>query len=373
MNHPKPVYLIFSTNAIGGAEKRMLELWSYFKQHGHVHYYCLMHDDLLYAIENNSLLGNAIKPFRAAILTYSFSTTQSTFSFQRQLRAHILDYIPRNAILHFVLLYPAFAGRLKEHATLYSLTESSLNNVNWRGKLLYWLSAVRSTYVDVLDPSVFRTLQSKLFYRKQSIKCTPGSFVDTTLFLPAAQKKNQVVFLGRFFFLKQIKKLVLLWPEVMALLAEDGILSSDIELLLLGYGQEEEAIRAILRHEVYQHFAIKMEMTNKPEVYLAQSKLVFSLQLNNNYPSKSLLEALSSGNLPVVTDVGDTRKIADPQFSFYVPENFSATDLANAIVAIWKLDSNSLKNKQDAARAHVKKYFSIEASAKYYQEIYDKI
>jgi glycosyltransferase involved in cell wall biosynthesis len=372
MYEPQPVYLIFPTNAIGGAEKRMLELWVEFKKIGRSNYYCLMHDDLLVAIENNSLLGRAINPFSRDILTYSFPISQATISFQRQLRAHILKHIPGNAVLHFVLLYPAFAGSLKGYDTVFSLTESSLRNVNWKGKLLYWLSAIRSKKVDVLDPGVFQKMQNRLFWRKKTIYGTPGSFVDTTLFVPAAQKKDQVVFLGRFFFLKQIKKLVLMWPEVMKLVKDQGIASANIELLLLGYGQEEDAIRAILKEESYQRIAIKIEMTHQPEIYLAHSKLIFSLQLNNNYPSKSLLEALSAGNIPVVTDVGDTRKIADPSFSYYVPENFLAQDIANAIVAIWRLDTATLKIKQELARTHVKMNFSVQASVNYYQDLYDK-
>jgi len=96
----------------------------------------------------------------------------------------------------------------------------------------------------------------------------------------------------------------------------------------------------------------------------------FSLQMRNNYPSKSLLEGIAAGNIPLVTDVGTTRLIARPEFSYYVPENFSADDIAGELLQILSLDETTLQEKMTAARTFISNNFTIQTSAAYYINLY---
>ena len=81
---------------------------------------------------------------------------------------------------------------------------------------------------------------------------------------------------------------------------------------------------------------------------------------------------MSAGNLPIVTDVGSTRKIATPGFSYYVPEKFSAEDIAANILSILKLNDAELANKMNSARNFVIKNFTIQSSADYFTSLYNK-
>ena len=370
MKQSPPVYFIFSTTVVGGSEKRFMELWWHLKQHGEVPVFCFLHDALMQGIKQHVFLGQIVNKYPDSFIVYSIDSSLSSFKYQYALSNLIKEKIPANAVLHYVLLYPAYVAFLSKHRTLYSLTESSLQNVNIKGRLFYWLCAIRSHKVDILDPSIFRVMKKFLFLKSKNIHYTPGSFVDTKHFFPATPKKNQLVFLGRFFYVKQIIRLVQLLPDINRILAEKNVGIENFEWLLLGYGQEEDEIRRLVAQESYKGINIQVMEAHQPEKYLAASKVIFSLQLRNNYPSKSLLEAMAAGNIPLVTDVGDTRKMADPAFSYYVPENFSAADIAHALFEILSLSDEALSKKMTLAREHVQRYFTIEASVDYYEKLY---
>jgi glycosyltransferase involved in cell wall biosynthesis len=107
-----------------------------------------------------------------------------------------------------------------------------------------------------------------------------------------------------------------------------------------------------------------------PADVLSTSKVFLSVQQTTNYPSKSLLEALACGNLPIVTDVKDSRTIAPDDFSFYVPKDFAARDLAEQAVRILRMPEAVFMEKVTMAREHLKERFSVETMASYYLELY---
>jgi hypothetical protein len=78
--------------------------------------------------------------------------------------------------------------------------------------------------------------------------------------------------------------------------------------------------------------------TNNPHEILLTSKIVLAIQPRNNYPSKSLLEGMVCGNVPIVTDVGTSYKIANSSFSCYLQPRFSKKELAQNIYKILSLN-----------------------------------
>lgn len=371
MSSAPRIYYVFSTFAIGGAERRFMELWVYFLKNQQGDYRAIMHPDLLKALQANTTLWEQIVPFQHRITLFDAPAHLPGWKMQRLMYRVLQEKTEPSDIIHCILWFPVMiAGRLRQRM-IFSLTESSFRNVNFRGRLMYWLSALRANRTDVLDPQVFRQLRRSLFFRKSSISCTPGSFTDVQLFKPAA-KKQQIVFLGRFFYVKQVVRLLSCWPDVVRELTGKGHLMNEWELLLLGYGQEESRLRQLLSEPVYQQLPVILQEALHPEQWLVSSTVFFSLQLNNNYPSKSLLEAMAAGNIPIVTDVGDTRLMVQPEFGYFVPEAFSAADLANALHQILRLSESERAARRDAARNWVVRHFSIESSARYYSNLYSQ-
>ena len=122
------------------------------------------------------------------------------------------------------------------------------------------------------------------------------------------------------------------------------------------------------KNEIYNGLPIEIKFTSNPEEILNKSKVFISTQLFNNYPSRSLVEALAAGNLPVVTDNGQTRWIAKENFSYYVKEDFSETDIADAVYEIMKLDNNAFIEKANIARVFVTTNHTLKKMSNYFQE-----
>lgn len=370
------VHYIIPTIGIGGAEKRFIELWCYLQKNEQQFDLRLIISTQLYkAIKANDAIMEKLGPYKEKVNQYDIDPGIPTIAFQRELYRFVCDHSSPNDILHFILSYPTYIFPLKHSHTVYSLTESSLKNVNIKGKLLYMLNVCRSGQADILDPVVYKQVSRLLFFRKNKIHQTPGSFVDTDLFrpVPVTQKENWFVYLGRFFWIKQVLKLLEALPEINNRLIASGVNPGNYKFIFLGYGHQEEEVKAIAGRPEYKSIPVEIRKTGKPEEVLNKSKVIFSLQLRNNYPSKSLLEGMASGNIPLVTDVGSTRLMADPGFSYYVPEDFTAKDIADRLIEIISLDDSSLQQKINSERVFIAGNFSIRSSASYYTGLYLKL
>ncbi len=368
------VYYIIPTTGIGGAEKRFIELYCYFQQQEkRFDFNLIISVQLHTALKESAELYRFLHTNESKIITFNIDMNRSILQSQRELYRFVCAHTAPNDILHYILSFPTYIFPLKHQKTVYSLTESSLKNVNIKGRILYLINALRANCVDILDPVVHKKFSRYFFFKKNRILLTPGSFVDTSIFKPALDhlKENWFVFLGRFFFVKQVIEFIQTLPEVCKRLDAEGILN--YKFIFLGYGQLEQQLVSIIDEPAFRELPIVIKKTNNPEEILAKSKIFFSLQLRNNYPSKSLLEAMAAGNIPLVTDVGNTRMIAKPSFSSYVPEKFSATDIADQMIRILALDEELMQTKMKAARDCVIENFSIQTSAVYYRDIYSKL
>ena len=370
----RSVYYIIPTAAIGGAEKRFIELYCYLKQQEtEFDFNLVISEQLQQAIKHNKTIYRIFQPHEQTVKLYSIDFDLPVIQFQKKLYSFVCEHTNKEDIIHFILSFPTYIFPLKHDRTVYSLTESSLGNVNIKGRILYLLNILRSKYTDILDPIVYEKVRKYFFYKRKRISITPGSFTDTDLFKPVDgySKENWFVFLGRFFYVKQVVQLLQAIPEICKKLDAAGI--TGYKFIFLGYGQQEQEIQDIARSPEYKDLPVEIKMTNAPEEILAKSKVFFSLQLRNNYPSKSLLEGLAAGNIPLVTDVGTSRMIAKPDFSYYVPEHFSANDIATQLISILSLNEDSLQQKMKAARNFAENNFTIKASVKYYTELYRKL
>jgi hypothetical protein len=99
------IYYIIPTTAIGGAEKRFIELWCHLQQQQQLSLRLIVSQQLLQAIENNAILYQQVQPYANQIITYTISPTLSTYQFQKQLYRFICNHTTSNDVLHFILLF----------------------------------------------------------------------------------------------------------------------------------------------------------------------------------------------------------------------------------------------------------------------------
>jgi hypothetical protein len=197
------VYYIIPTTGIGGAEKRFIELWCYLQQHeNQFNFKLVITEQLEAALKAIPEIEQKLQPWKKNITIYKNERSESVLRSQQELYRFVCKQTSSNDILHFILSFPTFIFPLKHKKTIYSLTESSLFNVNIKGRIIYLFNVLRASYTDILDPLVYKKISQYFFFRKNRIMLTPGSFVDTNVFKPADghHKENWFVFLGRFFF-----------------------------------------------------------------------------------------------------------------------------------------------------------------------------
>lgn len=365
----RSIFLFLSTNKIGGAEKRFAGLWHSLNaaKTNLLDYYLVGSKELLCALKRQE--GFDTIEGHAKIIEYNLSGNFR--SFKKAVISFVKSYTKKNDILHFIGDHPL--QFFDQRKIVYSITQSSFQNLNVTGKIGQLGGVAFSDIIDVLDPSIYNSTRRLFFYKRRKIFRTSNSYCDVDLFspLPFEEKKDWFVFLGRFEAMKQVKELLTVMPAMHRAL--NGIAENDLHFFIFGHGSLEGALNQILSQSHYKELPVTIGYTDKPQEILKQSKFFFSLQLHNNYPSRSLIEAMAAGNIPIVTDVGQSRWLARPEFSFYVPEHFSEADMLKAVSEIFCEGENSLAERSRLARQFVANEHTVDKMRDYYLNLYRKL
>lgn len=360
----KSVYIFFSTIDIGGAEKRFAGLWRSFQNdNSNIRVKLVVHPLLKKRLADI----DEIVADHENIIEANFEG-KNFLEYRKKVRLFLRKNTKPNDILHFVGISPLLI--FSKRKILFSITNSDLNLVGTSNKNVILSTSLLADSIDVLDPDIYHKFLKLFFWKRKKIFRTTNSFCDTELFkpVPFSEKKDWIVFLGRFMWVKQIEQIVDALPLVFKKLRLAG--KENVTVFLLGIGELSEKIKDKLNSPDYKNLPVIAKFEKEPFKILNSSKIFLSLQLYNNYPSKSLLEAMGAGNIPLVTDVGQTRWIAKSKFSYYVPEKFTSVDLANAICDIFKMDSSQWEEKMNEARQEVVHNHTLDKMKKYYEKIY---
>jgi glycosyltransferase involved in cell wall biosynthesis len=216
--------------------------------------------------------------------------------------------------------------------------------------------------VDFLSPYIAEgVLQRGVSIDKEKIHIAPASFVDYSKCVPGDKTKFEIAFAARLepdknpmLFLEAAKEILQDFPETGFRLMGEGSLVNEVKNFIDS-----------------NDLAGKISFTfhkNPPEVFAATSVFV-SLQSGTNYPSQSVLEAMACSNAIIASNTGDT--------SLFINAN-------NGILV--KLEKNSLieamkkliKNKEltaklgSTARAFVMEHHTIDKVSGYYTELIRK-
>ncbi len=367
------VFIIIPTQEIGGAEKRFVGLWLFLQNHKKLSIKIVIAKKLYEKIKTIQEF-DGIERFENNVIVYE-AERRGTFDLIKNFRQFYLQYRETNSIFHYVLISPFLIHFLPTSKTIFTIPSTSLGHYSFKGLLRIYLGILQASKTDILDPKVYENLKNKFFFKRKRIFQTPSSYVDCDFYsgVPFEEKKNWLVFLGLLSEEKQVFKLIEYIPYISHVLKQNKI--ANPEFFILGRYTKDNPRNILMqsRIEKYQSEGIKIQayFESNPQNILKNSKVFFSLQKNNNYPSKSLLEAMSCGNIPIVTDVGNSRLIANESFAFFVEKNFSAKDLAEKCLKILTLSPDQFENKVSNARELVKQNFSREYLANYYLEMYD--
>ena len=175
-------------------------------------------------------------------------------------------------------------------------------------------------------------------------RVSPGSFVEARNGdqLPMVSRSRDVVFASRMVEGKGIE-----------LLEEMEPLPPGISFYIYGQGPLAPRVPGATR-EFTEHL---------PDV-LAEAKVFLSLQSGENYPSQSLLEAMTAGCAVIATDVGETEKLVDGSTGVLIPPGHPG-ELRAAILSLLG-DVERAQQLGENARRRVLEKHTVEAFGAYF-------
>lgn len=221
----------------------------------------------------------------------------------------------------------------------------------------------RADVLDVLYPD-----QEKFYRDRASNGCmvgvTPGTFTDLELFQPMKKEKTFVFLAARLEKLKNPQLMIDAVRQCAGVLRSEGY-----RVLICGRGWEEESIREQVAIQKLDDIVEIPGYVNSKEV-LPKAAVLCALQSLSNYPSQTIAEAAASGCFVIATDVGETYRLIDPDYSIAIEPTSDA--LATAMRDYIFLTEEEKLRFVSSSRNYAKSHFSISPSVEYFRSLYER-
>lgn len=362
-----PIYLVISTCGIGGAEKRLVAVWLELARRGEP-------VRLVVPAETYRQLCRcsgyeALASFDPNIVVLE-PDGQSYRAFVAALW-RVRDQIPAQSMLHFPLAYAPFVATARSSRFIISWVSN--RRPTWAGvrnlKLLAisWLGFWAAAKIDVLNPENRDYIRRLPAMKSKTFLTEGGSFVDFSVYQPTA-KTHSICFLGRFEPDKGTLDFARSLPLLSKMLQRSGTAAPDV--YFIGRGQDEQALRELLGGPEYQGMNVTVQFMANPESILGRAKAFVSLQRPSNYPSKALIEAMACGCLPIITDCGESRLMADERLARYISPEIDPEELAATAAEILQLPESEFQRRSAEIREDSRRKFSMDVQLRYYEKLY---
>jgi glycosyltransferase involved in cell wall biosynthesis len=164
-------------------------------------------------------------------------------------------------------------------------------------------SSISANGIDCLSKQTANIIR-KYIRRKDAhkIRIAPCSFTDLSRSKTSNDRDIDVIYISRFVDGKGLELLERIYGDI-----------ANINFYACGFGP--------LKPRIPKERIMK---TNESFDLLSRSKIFLSIQKWNNYPSQTLLEAMSCECAIIATDVGETRNIVDDECAVLIPYDASA-------------------------------------------------
>jgi len=360
----KNTYIILQySGEPSGAEKRFIDIWKYLINKNYP-VFLVTHKK----ISEFYTFSNSEKKFLLL-----FNSNKTTFLSQYFTILRFKNNIERNSIIHFVNTYYPLLSFLTNSKFIISCLQPfnifSMKYLKFRHCILFLLGFFFSKTIDVLIPKNYY-FYKKLFYFKKIYITPTSNSVDENIFSPSS-KKNSIVFLGRLEKHKGINNIIEIITSLEKKLFNNNF-SDKIFLYILGSGSEQNKINNFIKKNYFKNIIVQNFYSKNPNLILNKSKIFLSLQSSSNYPSRSLIEAMYSGCIPIITDVGDSRMMGSSKYLFYVDRKINSQKITDLIYNIILYDNIKFTNISKHIRHDAILLFQNKNQSKYFEKLYFK-
>lgn len=215
----------------------------------------------------------------------------------------------------YLSLVHSFLGRVL--CVGYSLsvvdsTRSTRENFTRYSWFVWRRSIFFASRLDCLSEGIAGNVRA-LFNKIPPIEVSPCSFTDYSKSKIAAHKDFDIVMMSRLCTGKGIE----LFFDALVLLCKQRSTDFAAKIGVFGAGPMHDYVRA--RIQALPGLDVEFGYASNPFEILSRTKIFLSLQEKENYPSQSLLEAISCGALVIATDVGETYRVVSDEIGYRVP------------------------------------------------------
>jgi glycosyltransferase involved in cell wall biosynthesis len=203
---------------------------------------------------------------------------------------------------------------------------------------------------------------------RRRILTTTHIGIDTTRFAPRVQKEPRtVLFVARM----APEKCPLVLIEALRILRQRGVL---VKLRMVGDGPLKTQIENTAAFLGVGHLLTMEGYVPYREVQRFYGRsAIFVLPSRHEAVSSSLLEAMSSECICIVSDIGDNLEVIRPMFNGFVFHLDNAKDLADKICDVLSLPKSEIARLTSNARETVEKHYSVQVVGKTLGEIMSEL
>lgn len=355
--------VLYCSNRFGGAERRLIRVASEIAKEHDVYLVArgCTHSHLKESLDLSECSASNLKGIVAIRSKSQYWENMRVLLYLKKLDVEIVHVIDACGFNSVLTLWMHFLGK----AVLLTVANGLYFYDYERGSLDRNLEFVLPR-VDVLD--ILYPDQEKFYRDRASNGCmvgvTPGTFTDFELFQPSTKKEKIFAFLAAR--LEKQKNPQLMIDAVRQ--CAGALRSEGYRVLICGRGWEEESIREQVAIQKLDDIVEMPGYINSKEV-LPKASVLCALQSINNYPSQTIAEAAASGCFVIATDVGETYRLIDPDYSIAIEPTSDA--LATAMRDYMFLAEEKKQRLVSSSRNYAKAHFSLSPSVEYFRSLYE--
>lgn len=405
---PNTAFVIFSTGAFGGAEKRFLNLSSYLSREnpGAIRLFVnpLMHShirrifagetfDYIDVIGETNSRQDASAASAVPVLYNDNSpdpfTVDEHTSFARKYFWYYKNKIKQKNIFYRIdalrkkynikVLIGIFAGgpplvfyfeETSRPAIIFSDMDSWFTDVLSDTKKLWYRKYYsfndileKADAVDFLSPYIAEGVKQRgVKIPEARINIAPSSFIDYSKCFTGSKEKFEIAFAARL----EPDKNPLMYLEAASVILKKY---PGIKFHILGEGSRVSAVNEFITANGLKEKVNFTFHKNPPEIF-ANTSVFVSLQSGTNYPSQSVIEAMACGNAVIASNTGDTGLLINSS-------NGLLTELSvdSVVSAMERLvtDHSLTRRLGEAGKVFVLKNHTIEKVSEYYTGLIKKV